>query len=54
MKDWLRTFGHPNDNTRNHVSGYYITSSEESLVVSSLSAGTFFGKLSSFYIPARR
>lgn len=43
MKSWLMQFGHPtNDSTTN---GYAITSSEESLVVSILSAGTFFGAL---------
>lgn len=42
MKDWLRTFGHEAPGT---VSGYAITSSNESLVVSILSAGTFFGAL---------
>ncbi|THH19244.1 hypothetical protein EW146_g1899, partial [Bondarzewia mesenterica] len=42
MKDWLRTFGHADPTT---VSGYAITSSQQSLVVSILSAGTFFGAL---------
>ncbi|TDL17521.1 MFS monosaccharide transporter [Rickenella mellea] len=37
MKDWLRTFGHPGTDL--------ISSSTESLVVSILSAGTFFGAL---------
>ncbi|KAJ8495810.1 hypothetical protein ONZ45_g4611 [Pleurotus djamor] len=45
MKDWLRTFGHPTDDLVNHKTGYFITSSTESLVVSILSAGTFFGAL---------
>ncbi|CCO28405.1 putative glucose transporter rco-3 [Rhizoctonia solani AG-1 IB] len=40
MKDWLRTFGYDKgDGT------YGITTSNESLVVSILSAGTFFGAL---------
>ncbi|KAG6902331.1 hypothetical protein C0995_001368 [Termitomyces sp. Mi166 len=42
MKDWLRTFGHPDPNA---PSGYTISSANESLVVSILSAGTFFGAL---------
>ncbi|KII85851.1 hypothetical protein PLICRDRAFT_44270 [Plicaturopsis crispa FD-325 SS-3] len=42
MKDWLRTFGSPDPTA---VTGYSITSSQESLVVSILSAGTFFGAL---------
>ncbi|KAI0955077.1 hypothetical protein AcW1_006768 [Taiwanofungus camphoratus] len=40
MHDWLRTFGY------HHPDGtYYINSSRQSLVVSILSAGTFFGAL---------
>ncbi|KAG6850557.1 hypothetical protein H0H93_011756 [Arthromyces matolae] len=42
MKDWLRTFGYPDPSAK---SGYAISSSNESLVVSILSAGTFFGAL---------
>ncbi|KAF8074736.1 MFS monosaccharide transporter, partial [Lyophyllum atratum] len=42
MKDWLRTFGHPDPSKE---IGYSISSSNESLVVSILSAGTFFGAL---------
>jgi len=45
MKDWLRTFGQPTADLVHHPTGYYITSSTESLVVSILSAGTFFGAL---------
>lgn len=44
MKAWLKLFGHPTDDLTNHPLGYYITSSEQSLVTSILSAGTFFGK----------
>jgi len=40
MKDWLRAVGHPDGNN-----GYAISSSTESLVVSILSVGTFFGAL---------
>lgn len=42
MDNWLRTFGHlsPDDPTK-----YVISTSQESLVVSILSAGTFFGAL---------
>lgn len=42
-KDWLRTFGHPDPTT---ATGFAITSSQQSLVVSILSVGTFFGALS--------
>ncbi|KAG6900322.1 hypothetical protein C0993_012519 [Termitomyces sp. T159_Od127] len=42
MKDWLRTFGRPDPSA---PSGYSISSANESLVVSILSAGTFFGAL---------
>jgi sugar porter (SP) family MFS transporter len=45
MKDWLRTFGAPTTDLTHHKFGYAITSSQESLVVSILSAGTFFGAL---------
>ncbi|TDL24493.1 MFS monosaccharide transporter [Rickenella mellea] len=45
MKDWLRTFGHPATDLTLHPTGYAISSSTESLVVSILSAGTFFGAL---------
>jgi len=44
MKDWLRTFGRPTTDLQHHPTGYFITSAQESLVVSILSAGTFFGK----------
>ena len=43
MKDFLRTFGEPVPLTTN-TSGYDISTSNESLVVSMLSAGTFFGQ----------
>lgn len=42
MKDWLRTFGFESATTK---TGYAISTSNESLVVSILSAGTFFGAL---------
>lgn len=45
MPDWLKTFGFPTTDVANHPSGYMISSSTESLVVSILSAGTFFGAL---------
>ncbi|KAJ8079497.1 Plasma membrane low glucose sensor [Marasmius tenuissimus] len=44
MPDWLQTFGHPPENGDPNGS-YFISSSEESLIVSILSAGTFFGAL---------
>lgn len=45
MPNWLETFGKPTTDKVNHPSGFFITSSQQSLVVSILSAGTFFGKL---------
>jgi len=39
MPNWLQTFG------KNGPNGYFITTSQQSLVVSILSAGTFFGAL---------
>lgn len=50
MKDWLRLFGQPTDDLVNHPTGYAITSSQQSLVTSILSAGTFFGALAGAYI----
>jgi MFS transporter, SP family, sugar:H+ symporter len=44
MKAWLREFGAPNSDLTLHPYGYAITSSQESLVVSILSAGTFVGQ----------
>jgi len=41
-KDFLRTFGHVDSTT---ATGYALTSSQQSLVVSILSVGTFFGAL---------
>jgi hypothetical protein len=49
MPDWLRTFGHPVPVSSTFPGGYGISSSQRSLVVSILSAGTFFGP---FYHPA--
>ena len=49
MPDWLHTFGHPVPVTSTSPDGYGISSSQRSLVVSILSAGTFFGP---FYHPA--
>ncbi len=43
MDDWLRTFGVFTDDTKTYPLGYYLPSNRESLVVSLLSAGTFFG-----------
>ncbi|KAI0372720.1 MFS monosaccharide transporter [Pilatotrama ljubarskyi] len=45
MNDWLRTFGVPTTDTKTYPLGFYLPSSRESLVVSILSAGTFFGAL---------
>ena len=44
MGDWLRTFGVATTDLKTYQYGYYLPSSRESLVVSILSAGTFFGK----------
>ena len=44
MKDFLRLFGSPTTNIKDHPTGYMITSSQQSLVTSILSAGTFFGE----------
>ena len=49
MPDWLRTFGHPVPVSSTFPDGYGISSAQRSLVVSILSAGTFFGP---FYPPA--
>ncbi|KAH9856813.1 AmMst-1 [Lenzites betulinus] len=43
MGDWIRTFGEPDSSA---PSGYSVSTSRESLVVSILSAGTFLGALS--------
>jgi hypothetical protein len=43
MPDWLRTFGHPVPVSSSFPDGYGISSSQRSLVVSSLSTGTIFG-----------
>lgn len=45
MKAWLRQFGFVTDDLKKHSTGYAISSSTESLVVSILSAGTFVGAL---------
>ncbi|KAI0741564.1 MFS monosaccharide transporter [Daedaleopsis nitida] len=45
MDDWLRTFGTPTNDPDYLPLGYYLPSNKESLVVSILSAGTFFGAL---------
>jgi SP family sugar:H+ symporter-like MFS transporter len=50
MPNWLQTFGVPNpDYPGPNQTPYIIHSSTESLVVSILSAGTFFGALASGY-----
>ncbi|KAI0295354.1 MFS monosaccharide transporter [Multifurca ochricompacta] len=45
MPDWLHTFGHSVPVSKSFPGGYGISSSQRSLVVSILSAGTFFGAL---------
>ncbi|EIW53905.1 AmMst-1 [Trametes versicolor FP-101664 SS1] len=42
MNNWIMTFGKPDSNSS---TGYSVSTSRESLVVSILSAGTFFGAL---------
>ena len=44
MNDWTHTFGRPMP-TASNPNAYGISSSTQSLVVSILSAGTFFGAL---------
>lgn len=45
MEDWLQTFGHEVPTGDPNKPSYAITTSTESLIVSILSAGTFFGAL---------
>ena len=45
MKDWLEVYGDPTTDTATYQYGYYLPSNRESLVVSILSVGTFFGAL---------
>ena len=56
MADWLKLFGKicPPDiiNTTSCTKGYYLPSSRQSLVVSILSAGTFFGEPPRVFIPS--
>ena len=44
MEDWLKLFGVATSDTATYQYGFYLPSSRESLVVSLLSAGTFFGQ----------
>ena len=44
MDDWLRTFGEFTGVTEMDPTGYEISTSTESLIVSILSAGTFLGE----------
>ena len=52
MDDWLRTFG-TSTTDPTHPLGYYLPSNKESLVVSILSAGTFFGQYPHSFIHPR-
>ncbi|KAI0794026.1 MFS monosaccharide transporter [Fomes fomentarius] len=45
MDDWLRTFGEATTDAKYQPLGFHLPSSRESVVVSILSAGTFFGAL---------
>lgn len=49
-EDWLETFGTYGQRPNNAGLGYYLPTSDESLVVSILSAGTFFGALAAYPI----
>ena len=44
MDDWLRKFGQPTTVSPTNPSGFLLSTSNQSLVVSILSAGTFFGE----------
>ena len=44
MDDWLRKFGQPTTVSTTNPSGFLLSTSNQSLVVSILSAGTFFGE----------
>ena len=50
MPAWLKIYGQPGlgDVTSDNPQGYGITASTTSLVVSILSAGTFFGALAAY------
>ncbi|KAJ7735116.1 monosaccharide importer [Mycena maculata] len=48
MQDWLQTFGDYDPALNLGINGYYLKTSNKSLVVSILSAGTFFGALLAF------
>ncbi|KAJ6544234.1 monosaccharide importer [Mycena capillaripes] len=50
MQDWLNTFGSfdPTGVLGSKTNGFYVKTSDKSLVVSILSAGTFFGALLAF------
>lgn len=50
MGDWIRTFGEPDSSA---PSGYSVSTSRESLVVSILSAGTFLGAFSRLCVSIR-
>jgi len=54
MPNWLRTFGHPVPVSSTFPDGYGISSAQRSLVVSILSAGTFFGPFnhSCYFLPS--
>ncbi|KAI0032320.1 general substrate transporter [Vararia minispora EC-137] len=45
MEAWLKQFGHPVTPSDTYPNGYGISSGQQSLVVSILSVGTFFGSL---------
>lgn len=47
MPAWLKQFGTPTNDLVNNPTGYYLSSSDDTLIVSILLVGTFFGALGS-------
>lgn len=45
MEAWLKQFGHPTNDLVDNPTGYYLSSSNDMLIVCILLAGTFFGAL---------
>lgn len=45
MPAWLKQFGRPTEDLANNPSGYYLPLSDDTLLVSILLVGTFFGAL---------
>jgi SP family sugar:H+ symporter-like MFS transporter len=45
MEAWLKEFGRPTSDLVNNPTGYYLSSSDDKIIVSILLVGTFFGAL---------